>query len=163
MSELLYDTNFWVLISFVIFIGVFIKYGLKTALGGLDNKINAIKTELAQAETLRVEAQELLAEYQRKHDDAIKEAELIIADAKKHAESIRLKAEDDMERTKTRREQQLADKLARIEENAKSEIQAYTARIAVNAARDILSQNMDSKSDKVIIENTLAQASKALH
>ena len=111
MDALLNDTNFWVLISFVIFMGVAWKYGRKSALAGLDGKIDTIKTELATAEKLRVEAQELLAEYQRKHKDALREADDIIAKAKSHAESMRAKAESDLEVTMKRREDQLQQTL----------------------------------------------------
>ena len=160
---LLQDTNFWVLISFVIFICGFLKFGRAGAMAFLDNKIEKIRTELNHAESLRVEAQELLAEYQRKHKDAMKEAEKIIADAKKHSENIRLQAEEDSKRTAERREAQLQEKLARIEQNARHEIEAYTARIAVEAARDVLSNKMDAKTDKQIISNTLSNVSKALN
>ena len=163
MTELLHDTNFWVLISFVIFVGVFLKYGKNQLLANLDGRIDAIKNELDLAERLRVEAQELLADYQRKHKDAMGEAERIIADAKKNAELMRQKAEEDMEKTMSRRAEQLNERLARIEENAKHEIEAYTARIAVNAARSVLSDKMDSKSNKESIESTLNQLSKTLN
>ena len=163
MTDLLHDTNFWVLISFIIFIGVFLKYGKAAALKALDDKIASIKLELSHAENLRVQAQELLAEYQRKHKDAVNEAEAIIADAKKHAEAIRLKAEEDMARTQKRREAQLNEKLDRIAQNARQDIESYTAKIAIDAARHIMSETMDTKSDKTIIENTLATANKALH
>lgn len=160
---LLHDTNFWVLISFVIFIGVFLKFGRGAFLGFLDGKINTIRNELNQAESLRVEAQELLAEYQRKHKDAMKEAEKIIADAKKHAENIRLKAEEEAKRTAERREAQLTEKLARIEQNARHEVEAYTARVAVEASRQILAEKMDSKADKDLISNTLGSVSNTLN
>lgn len=161
--EFLQDTNFWVLISFIIFAGIFLKFGRAGAVAFLDNKIEAIRNELNHAETLRVEAQELLAEYQRKHKDAMKEAEKIISTAKKHAETIRLQAEEDAKRTAERREIQLQDKLARIEQNARHEIESYTAKIAVDAARQILSEKIDGKTDKAIISNTLGSVSKALN
>jgi len=163
MMDLFQDSNFWVLISFVIFMGVAWKYGKDAALGKLDGKINAIRTELEQAEKIRVDAQELLAEYQRKHKDALSEAETIIAVAKKHAEDIRQKAEEDMERTQARREAQLAEKLSRIEQDAVQEIQTYTAAIAVNAARDVLTDKMDAKSDKDIIATIMSNVPKTLN
>ena len=161
--ELFQDTNFWVLISFVIFIGVFIKYGRSAAVEFLDNKINSIRNELNQAESLRVEAQELLAEYQRKHKDAMKEAEIIISDAKNHAESIRVKAEEDAIRTAERRQTQLNEKLSRIEQNAHSEIESYIAQVSVDAARQILTEKMDAKADKQIISNTLSSVTATLN
>lgn len=161
--ELLHDTNFWVLISFVIFVGVAWKYGKSNALKALDDNINLIKKELTQAESLRVDAQELLAEYQRKHKDALTEADKIIAQAKKHAENIREKAELEMDAAQRRRQEQLQEKLSRIEQKARQDIESYTSQIAVNATRDILKKNMDSKSDKSIIQSNLDSIPKAVN
>lgn len=160
---LLEDTNFWVLISFILFAFVAIRYGKDKAMALLDDKIAAIKNELDTAESLRVEAQELLAEYQRKHKDAMGEAANIIARAKDHAEALRLKTEEDLAETMKRREAQLEEKLQRIEQNAAMEIKAYTAQLAINAAKDVLSQNIDAKADKEIIDNTLNTISKTLN
>ena len=66
------STN-WVLISFVIFAIGFWKFGLKLLLGKLDGRIEDIRKEIETAESLRVEAQELLAQYQRKQRDAARE------------------------------------------------------------------------------------------
>jgi F-type H+-transporting ATPase subunit b len=163
MTELVQDANFWVLVSFLIFLAVAWHYGRAAALGKLDDKINNIKKELEEAERIRVDAQELLAEYQRKHKDAMSEADQIIADAKKHAEDVRAKAEDDMNKAQARRQEQLDEKLARIEQNAIQEIEAYTAKIAVNAARQILTDKMDSKTDKDIMANVMNTMSKTIN
>lgn len=163
MSELLHDTNFWVLLSFIIFVGVFLKYGKAKALASLDEKISSIKTELETAEKLRVDAQELLAEYQRKHMDAMSEAAQIISHARQQAESLKSKAESDLAETLKRREAQLDERLTRIEQNARQEIEAYTAKIAVNAAKNLLTEKIDAKSDKDIINNVLGNVSKTLN
>jgi len=152
---LLQDTNVWVLISFILFVFIFIRYGKDKVLSSLDSKIASIKDELKTAENLRIEAQELLAEYQLKRGDAMNEAADIIARAKDHAEVLRLKSEEDLAETMKRREAQLEKKLRRIEQNAVMEIKAYTAQLAINAAKDVLSQELDLKTDKKIIDNTL--------
>jgi F-type H+-transporting ATPase subunit b len=157
------DSNFWVLLSFLLFIAIFLRYGKSAALGILDKKIETIRTELTQAETLRVEAQELLAEYQRKHKDAMKEAEKIIAEAKNNAQNIRAKAKEDAKKAEERREKQLQEKLTRIEQNARSEIETYIAKIAVQSAAHVLSNKIDAKTDKVIISNTLDNIPKTLN
>lgn len=163
MDHLLHDTNFWVLLSFLVFVGIFIKYGLFKVKDAIDGKIDAIRTELKTAEKLRVDAQELLAEYQRKHKDAMAEANTIIAQAKQRAEDMRLKAEQDLVETMERREAQLKDRLDRIEKNARSEIEAYTASIAINTARSLMTDAMDPKSDKDIINKNLETLSKTLN
>ena len=73
------------------------------------------------------------------------------------------KAEIDLQETLKRREAQLDQRLARIEQNARQEIESYTATIAVNAARALLSEKLDAKTDKNIINNTLSNVSKTLN
>jgi len=163
MTDLIQDSNFWVLISFLIFLGIAWHYGRAAALGKLDDKINNIRKELEEAERIRVDAQELLAEYQRKHKDAMSEADQIIADAKKHAEYIRAKAEEEMNKAQSRRQAQLDEKLTRIEQNAKQDIESYTAKIAVNAARQILTDKMDAKTDKDIMAKVMNTMSKTIN
>ena len=75
MMEFLSDTGSWVLISFLIFAFLAYTKGKAAFLNMLDSRIEAIKNEIETAESLRVEAQELLAQYQRKQRDAAKEAE----------------------------------------------------------------------------------------
>ena len=58
---------------------------------------------------------------------------------------------------------QLQQTLTRIEQNAANEIQAYTAKIAVNAARDLMTKNINEKTDKAIINNNLESLSKVLN
>ena len=61
------DTYFWVLLSFIIVIGAFIRFGAhKTAAAGLDKRANRIADEINEARKMREEAQELLAQYQRR-------------------------------------------------------------------------------------------------
>ena len=97
LDILAHDTNVWVTISFVVFALLAFKLGRKSILAGLDSKIEAIRTEIQTAESLRVEAQELLAQYQRKQRDAEQEAAQIVAQAKAHAKRIQEAAEAERE------------------------------------------------------------------
>lgn len=163
MTELLHDTNFWVLISFIIFMGVAWVYGRHSAMASLDKKINDIRLNLNQAERLRVESQELLAEYQRKHKDALSEAESIIAEARKNSDLMREKADNDLDRLNDRRQKQLDDRLKRIEDDARQDVSDYITKIVLQASKDILTKNIDSKSDKAIINNVMDNFPKTLN
>ena len=105
--DFLYDTNFWYLVSFLFFFTIIWKYGKPALLNYIDKRIASIREEIETAESLRTEAHELLAQYQRKHRDAVQEAEEIIKTAKKSAKEIKAKAEAEIEETLTRRGAQL--------------------------------------------------------
>lgn len=160
MSELLHDTNFWVAVSFVVFAIIAIKAGYAKVINGLDDKIETIRKDLQEAETLRVEAQELLAHYRRKQKEALAEAEDIIAHAQKHADSITAQAQEQLEDVAARREKQLQERLKRIEEAAIQDVKAYAATLSVDTARDLIYSNMDKKKNGALVEKTNETLSK---
>ena len=68
---MLATAEFWVAVAFAIFVGVLIYLGAhKLIIDALDERAAKIKAELDEARRLREEAQSLLAEYERKKDDA---------------------------------------------------------------------------------------------
>ncbi len=160
---LAHDTNIWVVFSFVLFVVVAYKLGGKAVTGGLDARIAEIKREIDTAESLRVEAQELLAQYQRKQRDAEKEAADIVAGAQKQVAKIREAAEADITEMADRREAQLTDRLKRIEDKAMADIQNHAAAMAVEAAKQIIAQSMDEKTSASLTKTAIGDLTKALN
>ena len=81
------NTNFIVLLSFLLFIGVLVKFKVPSILTGLlDKRADEITTTLNDARSLREEAQTLLASYERKQREVQEQADRIIAQAKVDAE-----------------------------------------------------------------------------
>ncbi|MEC8664171.1 MAG: hypothetical protein VXY16_01715 [Pseudomonadota bacterium] len=160
MMEFLSDTGSWVLISFLIFAFLAYTKGKAAFLNMLDSRIEAIKNEIETAESLRVEAQELLAQYQRKQRDAAKEAEEIVKTAKEHAEEIKKQADTDLKALTKKREEQLKERLSRMEEKAMREIQAYAAELAVNATKEIIAKQMDKKTNENLVKESIKNISK---
>lgn len=160
--EIFQDTGIWVLISFVIFCFIMWKYGKDGILAMLDKRIEAIRKEIETAESLRVDAQELLAQYQRKQRDMAKEAEEIVATAKKHAVEIKKQAEKDLKEIATRREQQLTQRLKNMEQNAMQEIRSYAAELAVKATSELITKQMDKKTNENLVNKSIKDVSGQL-
>lgn len=155
MEQLLHDTNFWVLISFTLFVVLVFKAAKTAILGKLDGRIAQIRTDIETAENLRVEAQELLAQYQRKQRDAQNEAETIIANARNHATEIRKTAEAELNEMIDRKEKQLADRLKRMEDSAKAEIRAYASELAVKATAEIIANRLDDAGNARLVDQAI--------
>lgn len=83
-----HDPTFWTAVAVVLFVALIAKPVGKMASKALDERADKIKAELDEAEKLRNEAQDLLAQYQRKQRDAASEAESIIQHAKEEAERM---------------------------------------------------------------------------
>lgn len=153
----------WYTIAFVTFAAIIYKLGKPAILAYLDKRIAEIREEIETAENLRVEAQEMLAQYQRKHKDAVKDAEKIIENAKVQAADIQKKAEKDLEETITRREKQLNDRLERIKQNAKDEILEYASGLAIAATREIIAENLDKKTNEKLVDDAIKSVGKNIH
>lgn len=161
--DFLFDTHIWYSFSFLVFLVVFLRFGKSMIERILDERIAKIREEIETAENLRVEAQELLAQYQRKQRDALKEAESIISTAQQNAEEFRKQAEQDLEDTMARREKQLQQRLHRMEQNAKQDIQRYAAELAMEATSQMIAQNMDKKTSQRLVKQAIENVSKNLH
>jgi len=163
MDTLLNSTTFWMWISLIIFAFIVYKMAGKAISGGLDNKIQEIKDEIENAERLRVEAQELLAQYQRKQRDAEKEAAEIVKNAKAQAKSIKKSMQTDLDDLMERREAQLSDRLKRLEDNAISKIKDEAATVAMVATTEMIVQTLDSKTQKNLMDDSIKAVSKQLN
>ena len=78
--EFIYEPEFWVAVSFFIFIGVLVYLGVhKKVASELDARALRISKELEEARRLREEAEKLLNDYRRKLGDVVTEVDNIIA------------------------------------------------------------------------------------
>ena len=154
---LLQDTSFWVLIAFIIVIGVFIRAGVhKTIANGLDKRAQTIADEINEARKMREEAQELLATYQRRQREAENEAASIIEAAKKDAKRLTEEARVKINEQTERRTKAAEEKIARAEAQALSEVRAQAADLAVDAAREIIRERMDSGAQTAFVDKAIA-------
>ena len=65
--QFIYEPEFWVAVSFFIFIGVLVYFGVHMKVASaLDARALLIRKELEEARQLREEAEKVLADYQRK-------------------------------------------------------------------------------------------------
>lgn len=164
MLEMLqHNTTLWVGISFAIFAIIAVKFGGKPMLNSLDKKIAEIKAEIETAERLKKEAAEMLADIQVKQRDAEKTALDIIEQAKQSALLVQKQAEYELNETMTRREAQLTDRLARLEEKAIAEIQNHAADLALQATREIVEKTLDDKNSGKLIDQTISSVGKYLN
>ena len=139
------DATFWATVALVIFLGIMIYVkvpGMITK--SLDDRADRIRDELEQARRLREEAQELLAEYQRKRKEAEKEADDIVAAAKHEGELLVGEAKQKTEEYVARRTALAEQKISQAEREAVNEVRANAVDIAVAAARKLLADRVDA-------------------
>ena len=139
--HLLGDAEFWVAVAFVIFVGGMGYLGVhKMVAKSLDERADNIRAELDEARRLKDEAAALLAQYQRKRQEAEGEAQEIVAGAKAEAERMAVEAKAKIEEFIARRTKMAETKIAQAEAQAAADVRAAAADAAVAAAEKILTQ-----------------------
>jgi F-type H+-transporting ATPase subunit b len=154
MLEPLQETENWVALAFLLFLGLLAYLGVHRKLtDSLDARQARIKGELDEARRLREEAQALLAEFERKGRAAEGEATAIIAGAKAEAERLAAEAKTRMEDFVARRTKMAETKISQAEAQALADVRSAAADAAVAAAEKILAAAAKGK----VAENLLTQ------
>ncbi len=138
---MLQNPDTWVAVAFVLFIGGLGYLGVHRVIGkALDDRAARIKAELDEARKLKDEAAQLLAQYQRKRQEAEGEAQEIVASAKAEADRMAVEAKAKIEEFVARRTKMAEAKIAQAEAQATADVRAAAADAAVAAAEKILTQ-----------------------
>ncbi len=152
------DATFWALVALVIFLGIIVYMkvpGMITT--ALDARADKIRNELEEARRLREEAQQLLAEYQRKRREAEQEASEIVSLARREADAILVDAKQKTEDYVARRTAQAEQKIAQAERDAVNEVRASAVDLAVEASRRILAKSAKGKTAEDLFKGSLSQ------
>lgn len=155
MMTWLQDPHNWVAISFVIFVIAAIVLGRKPVAERLDARIVAIRRDIDAAEALKNEATALLTRYKQQQADAEAEAARIVVNAREHAKDLQASLDAEMKDAASRRAQQLADRLHRMEEQAQVEMRAYAAELAVRATAELIAGHLDAQGNAKLVDATI--------
>lgn len=148
--------DFWVLVSFLLFVGILIWKGVPALIGSaLDKRANAIRTELDEARRLREEAQQLLADYQRKTREAEDEAKSIVEAAKREAENLAAETRRALAEQVERRTRTAEEKIARAEAQALADVRAAAVDLAVKASESILKGKLAGEAGSSLVDTAI--------
>ncbi len=160
---MLQDPTFWVAIALIVFIAAVTKPISKLATKALDDRAEKISAELDEAERLRNEAQDLLAQYQRKQRDAAGEAEAIIQHAKEEAERMDREGRARLQVALERREKLAMERIQMAEQHAIERVRARAVDVAIAATGQMLSDNLSAEKAESLIGDAIKQLPDRLH
>ena len=160
---LIQDPTFWVLIAFLLFIGIATRPICRLVASALDKRAEKIRNDLEEAEALRKEAQDLLANYQRKQRDAIKEAENIIQQAQEEAEKILAQGQKSLKESLERRHRLTLERIEQAELQALDSVRSDIVDMALNITREYLIQEFKGKRANVLIDSAIQDLPNKIH
>jgi len=136
------------ILNFLFLVFILAKFVYKPLLNVMEARKNKIASDLEAADTAKVEAEAVKAEYAAKLADARQEAQAIIENARKNAQAAHDKI---MAETKAEQDQVVAAAKEAIElekQKAMADVRAQVISLSMLAASKIVEQKLGSEEDK---------------
>ena len=157
------DATFWVAISFFIFVGILIYLKVPQKMNiSLIDQINEIKKELSEAEKLKIEAKNLLSNYENKIDKSKKETLEIINLAKKDSEKNILEKTEKFHQIMEFKKKNAEQKIAQMNENALGDIKNISVKISMKTVEHLIKNSIDKNKIAKLYIKSLEQAKTSL-
>ena len=158
------NTDFVVLLGFLVFIGVLLYFGVHKILGKLlDDRADGIRNELDEARALREEAQSILASYERKVKEVQSQADGIVERAKEDAKIAAEVAKEDLKKSIARRLQSAEDQIKSAEASAVKEVRDQAVAVAIAAAGDLITKNLSAAEAGKLIDASIGDVEQRLN
>lgn len=143
----------WGALSFAALLAALWKFGIPAVTSMSNERTQRISNDLHAAETARVEAETVLAEYQRQLAEARAESGRIIEEARQQAEQVRrdlvARAEAEAAEVRQRAAEQAEGERARV----MGELRGEVAALAVDLAERVVQSSLDREASLRLIEN----------
>ena len=156
------DPQFWVAVSFILFIAAIINPVRKILASSLDAQINDIKNKIDEVENLKNEAQKALDEIKDREAKVEKEIQNLKSESEKRIADLKdissTKLTDQIEKRKILAE----NKIEQLVRDTNNSIKNYISSIAIEATRNILLQNLSKDKKSALIEESITEFNSVL-
>ena len=158
------NTEFIVLIAFLVFLAVLAYFGVPKQLAGLlDKRADGIRSEIEEARSLRDEAQALLASYERKQREVQEQADRIVSGARDEATRAAEEAKASIAGSVDRRLAAAEEQIAQAQAAAIREVRDRAITVAVAAAREVIAKDLSTAQADRLIDESIATVGAKLH
>ena len=149
------DATFWVAVSFLIFLGLLIYFKIPQKINSIFIEIiDKIKNEISEAEKLKNEAKNILSEHEKKISNSKKETKLMLDKAQDDVEKTVLKMNNELHAQMENRKLNIEDRIKQMKSQAFKDIKNASIKIAMNAVKKLLKNSLDkTKLDKIYLSS----------
>jgi F-type H+-transporting ATPase subunit b len=147
----------WGAISFAAVLFLIWKFGWPAIKKGMEARTERIRTDLEQAESVRVEAEGVLADYQAQVADAKSESARIIEEARQQADSMKRDLQAQAEADIAAMRQKAAADIEAAKAQAMADLRGEVATIAIGAAERVVERNLDPETNTALVESFIDQ------
>lgn len=154
------DVEFWVGMAFILSIIVLAKPAYRFLKGAMQNKIESVKKQISDAEKLRDDAQELLAQYERKFMATESEVAKILEQAEKNIANQKKNDLALLKENTAVKEKEIKRRIAASTENAMAEINQSVANSSVKVAKKAILAHISKTDKSMLIDEAIASLDK---
>ena len=155
--EVFHSLIFWSLVSFAILFFLLKRFAFPPILEVLEERENKIRSEIADAEKLRHEAEELKADLGRELKNAHEKANTIIQMAGEESKKNQKKSIQETQ-TKVRQMQNDAEQEIQITRNKLlNEIRSYTAALTIASTEKVLKKSLNDEDKNRLIDESIEE------
>ena len=152
---MVFDSTFWVAISFLIFFGIIFYFKIPQKVNELLSKmIIDIKKEIDESEKLRKESKDILDKSKVKLESANTETKQILENAQIDAENLIIEMNEKFYKSSEIKKNLAKNKINQMKMGAIKEIKNKSVKIAVDTVKKVISSSVDkSKLDSLFDKN----------
>ena len=156
------DPQFWVAVSFILFIAAIFNPVRKILTSSLDAQIKDIKNKIDEVENLKNEAQKALDELKDRETKVEKEIQNLKLESEKRIAELKnistSKLTDQIEKRKILAE----NKIEQLVRDTNNSIKNYISSVAIEATKNILIQNLNKDKKSALIEESITEFNSVL-
>ena len=157
------DATFWVAVSFFIFLGVLIYFKIPQKITTiLNDSIDAIRTEVNDAELLKEESKSILSEYEKKISNAKNEIKQMVDAATDDADRNILKTNEEFHIQMENRKKNTEDRIKQMKNQALKDIKNASVKISIQAVEVLLKNSLDKNKLNKIFVSSIEETKLAL-
>ena len=156
------DPQFWVAVSFILFIAAIFNPVRKILTSSLDAQIKDIKNKIDEVENLKNEAQKALDELRERESKVEKEIQNLKLESEKRIAELKdisaTKLTDQIEKRKILAE----NKIEQLVRDTNNSIKNYISSVAIEATKNILLQNLSKDKKSSLIKESITEFNSVL-
>jgi len=156
------DPQFWVAISFILFIAAIFNPVRKILTSSLDAQIKDIKNKIDEAENLKNEAQKALDELKERETKVEKEIQNLNLESEKRISELKDISTSKLTEQIEKRKILAENKIEQLVRDTNNSIKNYISSVAIEATRNILLQNLSKDKKSALIEESITEFNSVL-
>ena len=156
------DPQFWVAVSFILFIAAIFNPVRKILTSSLDAQIKDIKNKIDEVENLKKEAQKALDELKERETKVEKEIQNLNLESEKRIAELKDISTSKLTEQSKKRKILAENKIEQLVRDTNNSIKIYISSIAIEATKNILIQNLNKDKKSALIEESITEFNSVL-